>query len=324
MNGNISTNVRAMVVFALLLVMGISIVFEANRDSLALAKGMTDFNTMTSADFIEGRFVQGTIYELDDEFAYLEEYNSTFGIKHNERVTAHYYVMPLPATYDSETPQYAAVCLKNAGMITTAEKMIQETWDYWDYGTEPDVWTELPITGKISKLDGELLDYFYEWLMYGDEGATREDYAGYVCPYIITYYEPSSSSSLLVMGIVLLVAGIAGLAVTITLTVKAKHSAAEGGAAMGIPSYPVESGYTPVSSAQTTTSSPAEMEDFMRAMANLKQPEDNADEFFGTAKKSAAEEKQPEVTAPPAADGTYSDMDSIDTSGLGIGIGDDD
>ena len=77
---------RLGIAFALLLIFGVYATAIATEDNRKIAKGMQDFNQMTAADFVAGEFVQGTVYELDDEFAYLESYNSTFGIKHNERL----------------------------------------------------------------------------------------------------------------------------------------------------------------------------------------------------------------------------------------------
>ncbi len=246
-------------VFAAILIIGLVIFIPALSDNMALAKGMTDFNDMTEADFVKGRFVQGTIYELYDEFAYEEEYESTFGVKHNERVSAHYYIMPLYATYESETMQYVAVCIKNSGDAATAQKMLEETWDYWDTGAEPAVWTELPITGKVTELDGELLDYFYEWLMYGDNTATRADYEAYVCPYIIeAYYNTDGISVMLIIGGIISAIGLVGLAVAITVLVKSKKNGAEIAAADEFPvsagSFAANNGgYTPVNNTQSST-----------------------------------------------------------------------
>lgn len=51
--------------------------------------------------------------------------------------------------------------------------------------------------------------------------AVKEDYEPMICPYLITYNDPSAISSLMAAGAVLLAAGAAGLAVTIVIKVKA-------------------------------------------------------------------------------------------------------
>lgn len=251
---------RLAIVFIMLIIIGVILVGQYSKDSRAMSKGMPDFNTMLADDFEVGGFVQGTIYELNDEFAYLEEYSTTFGVKTGkEKVTAHYYVMPLYESYDldQEYPQYIAVCLRNANMVAIAEQILKEGWDYWANGTIPDVWTELPITGKVTALDGELEDYFYEWIMYGEESTNRADFAQFVAPYVITYYEPSGISGGLTGGIIMLVIGIAGAAVVLTLAIKDKNRGSAESFPVGTVSYPTStdydqaggsSGYTPASS----------------------------------------------------------------------------
>ncbi|MCM1523473.1 MAG: hypothetical protein NC120_03350 [Ruminococcus sp.] len=212
-------------IFAVLAAGGIMMLFIAGKDSAAYSKGVTDFNEMAGDDFIVGRYVEGTVFNLQDEFAYEEKYRETLGVKHNERVSAHYYVMPLLATMDSDTPQYAAVCLRNAQMIETAEIMVNETWAFYTGTQMPEEWTSMELTGKVSKLDGDLEDLMYEWMMYGDDEAIKEDYEPMICPYLITYNDPSAISSLMTAGAVLLAAGAAGLAVTIVIKVKAGRNA---------------------------------------------------------------------------------------------------
>lgn len=323
---------RLGIAFALLLIFGVYATAIATEDNRKIAKGMQDFNQMTAADFVAGEFVQGTVYELDDEFAYLESYNSTFGIKHNERVTAHYYVMPLPSTYYDQNVKYVAVCLKNSAHVAIAEKMMQETWDYWDYGTEPAVWTELPMTGKVQKMDGEVLDYFYEWMMFGEESTNRADFDKYICPYVINYYEVGNTGTGMIVGIVMIVVGAVGLAVMIALHLKNKNAPAA-----AYPSYPEGTGYNSVGGYNPVNgravnqqargeASMEEAAELMKRMESIKQPEDNADDFFGgMGRSAAAKSEEPKKEEPqPSAQPDFMDMDSIDTSSLGIGIGDDD
>lgn len=297
---------RLAAVFIALLIGGIVVVSQSVKDSKAMSKGMPDFNTMTAADFEDGMFVQGTIYELDDEFAYMEEYNTTFGIKTGkERVTAHYYVMPLAQSYYSENVQYIGVCLSNVNQIAVAEQMMQETWDWWDYDIEPDEWTELPLaSAKVTKMDSELQDYFYDWIMYGEESTDRADFVQYVAPYIITFYNSEGMSNGLTVGIVILLIGVVGLAVMIVIWIKARQGYS---APTAMPSYPVSSAggfsgdYNPVSGTDPTGSTGSPMMS-------------SSGTYGGTAGSSA----------PPPASGSYGEMDELDTSGLGVGIDDGD
>lgn len=250
-----SALIRICIVLA---VAGAMVLYMFGKDSAAYSKGVTDFNEMTESDFIADRYVDGTIYSLEDEFAYEEEYNETLGIKHNESVSAHYYVMPLFASYETETPQYIAVCLRNPAMIETAEQMVNETWDFYETGEEPEEWTSLFITGKVSKLDGELKDLMLEWMMYGDEEGSPSDYEAFICPYLITYNDPSTLSTGKNVGGVIFGIGAAGLVIMLIVWLKARGNqqtqTADGfSAPMEFPTA-ADTGYAPVNEQQQKTS----------------------------------------------------------------------
>lgn len=192
--------------------------------------------------------------------------------------------MPLQTSYENGTPVFAAVCLKNVTQISAAEQMINEMNDYWDEESDG-LYTSIPITGKVSVLDDELKQYFYEWLMYGDEGASTSEYEQYVCPYLITAVQPDSSNSALSMGALMAVIGAVLVGAVIIVTVKSRKD-----------------NVTADETVQAGVQYPEQDTALMNDMAKLHQPEDNADEFFNR----------------PIKPHETSDSDN----GLGIGIDD--
>lgn len=275
---------RLFICGVVLLIAGIACASASLAEKREIAKGMMDFNEMQASDFYKGQYVQGELLELWDEFAYMEEYTETMGIKGKSRVSAHYYVMPLQTSYENGTPVFAAVCLKNVTQISAAEQMINEMNDYWDEESDG-LYTSIPITGKVSVLDDELKQYFYEWLMYGDEGASTSEYEQYVCPYLITAVQPDSSNSALSMGALMAVIGAVLVAAVIIVTVKSRKD-----------------NVTADETVQAGVQYPEQDTALMNDMAKLHQPEDNADEFFNR----------------PIKPHETSDSDN----GLGIGIDD--
>lgn len=257
---------RLFICGVILIIAGIACAGDSLAQKREMAKGMMDFNEMQASDFYKGQYVQGELLELWDEFAYMEEYTETaLGRKTNSRVSAHYYIMPLQTSYENGTPVFAAVCLKNVTQISDAEQMINEMNDYW--GEESDgLYTSIPITGKVSVMDDELKQYFYEWLMYGDEESSTSDYDQFVCPYIITAVQPNSSSSILSMGVVMTLIGAVLVGAVVFVTIKSKR---EAGTDMS--PQAVQYGDVPYPEQDST---------LMNDMAKLHQPEDNADEFF--------------------------------------------
>lgn len=280
-----SLKLRLFICGVVLLIAGIACASASLAEKREMAKGMMDFNEMQASDFYKGQYVQGELLELWDEFAYMEEYTETaLGRKTNSRVSAHYYIMPLQTSYENGTPVFAAVCLKNVTQISAAEQMINEMNDYWDEESDG-LYTSIPITGKVSVLDDELKQYFYEWLMYGDEGASTSEYEQYVCPYLITAVQPDSSNSALSMGALMAVIGAVLVAAVIIVTVKSRKD-----------------NVTADETVQAGVQYPEQDTALMNDMAKLHQPEDNADEFFNR----------------PIKPHEKSDSDN----GLGIGIDD--
>lgn len=279
-----SLKLRLFICGVVLLIAGIACASASLAEKREIAKGMKDFNEMQASDFYKGQYVQGELLELWDEFAYMEEYTETMGIKGKSRVSAHYYIMPLQTSYENGTPVFAAVCLKNVTQISAAEQMINEMNDYWDEESDG-LYTSIPITGKVSVLDDELKQYFYEWLMYGDEGASTSEYEQYVCPYLITAVQPDSSNSALSMGALMAVIGAVLVGAVIIVTVKSRKD-----------------NVTADETVQAGVQYPEQDTALMNDMAKLHQPEDNADEFFNR----------------PIKPHETSDSDN----GLGIGIDD--
>lgn len=275
---------RLFICGVVLLIAGIACASASLAEKREIAKGMKDFNEMYESDFYKGQYVQGELLELWDEFAYMEEYTETMGIKGKSRVSAHYYVMPLQTSYENGTPVFAAVCLKNVTQISAAEQMINEMNDYWDEESDG-LYTSIPITGKVSVMDDELKQYFYEWLMYGDEESSTSEYEQYVCPYLITAVQPDSSNSALSMGALMAVIGAVLVAAVIIVTVKSRKD-----------------NVTADETVQAGVQYPEQDSTLMNDMAKLHQPEDNADEFFNR----------------PIKPHEKSDSDN----GLGIGIDD--
>ena len=276
---------RLFICGVILIIAGIACAGDSLAQKREMAKGMMDFNEMQASDFYKGQYVQGELLELWDEFAYMEEYTETaLGRKTNSRVSAHYYIMPLQTSYENGTPVFAAVCLKNVTQISAAEQMINEMNDYWDEESDG-LYTSIPITGKVSVLDDELKQYFYEWLMYGDEESSTSEYEQYVCPYLITAVQPDSSNSALSMGALMAVIGAVLVAAVIIVTVKSRKN-----------------NVTADETVQAGVQYPEQDTALMNDMAKLHQPEDNADEFFNR----------------PIKPHEKSDSDN----GLGIGIDD--
>lgn len=320
---------RAAIIFIVLFCMGATSLLTAAEQQQQISKGLDDFNYLSDSEFQKGKFVEGYVYEVYGEFAYEEMYNETLGVKHNSRVTSHYYLIPLTGSFDTDNPKFIALEIRTEEGVKNAELLMEQTWNYQDTGEEPDVWNEFPIQGKISELDSEIEGYLYEWLTNDGADGTRADYEDMICPYVISEYAPGAVGRGMGFGIVLTLIGLAGICVMLFIYFRTR----QGESLQVIPQSQDYVAYDPVNgnAAQTgsfgnttasgSVSSPAdggESQRLMEQMSRLTQPND-ADEFFGGPVRRE-EPKAPDNPSPEPK----KDMDGLDTSGLGIGIADED
>ncbi len=202
--------IRLIITFGVVLACGIMLTVSGIGDKISRSKPRADISEITADEFKNGIFVSGTIYELWDAFAYMEESDETLGVKHNTRVTANYYAMPLEASFYGEDPEpkFVALAIRDPSVIKIADKMVDETNDYYIDGIKPETWTTLEISGKVTELSGDGLKFFKKYVE--DQGFSAERT---IVPFLINDgNDGGSSTSGLVMGIILTVVGLGGIA----------------------------------------------------------------------------------------------------------------
>ncbi|MBQ8614476.1 MAG: hypothetical protein IJ416_09705 [Ruminiclostridium sp.] len=275
-----SFKTRLVVMFAALFIFGIVFTVKGISENSKAEKATDDFNYMTKSEFADGMYVKGRVYEIMGEFAVEETHNKTLGITTSKRISSHYYVVPMVGTFESDTPMYIAVEISHVDRVADAEKLMEQTWKYYDEGIEPTVWNEFDIQGKVTALDDELTDYLYEWFMYGDVGATRADYAPYICPYVVTYVNTSGNGNIfsIIMGAI----GAIGLTVIIMLHLRGNTA----------PQLNTNQGYTYTSGDSVPPYSPNAAEDLTdrgfpppAPSPAVKQDGPDIDDFFNNGEK---------------------------------------
>lgn len=261
--------------------LGISFIAAGADEKKAIEKGIKDFNTMSLGEIGAGQFVEGNVFEIYGEFAYKETYEETLGIKHGSKVTAHYYLIPMWGSFDSDSPMFIALELNSKEAVQNAELLLEQTVEYEMNGTEPDVWNEFPVQGKLKKLGGELEEYLYTWLTNDGEDGTRADYEDMICPYVIMERSVSSVEEDMTFGTVLTVICFAVVVLMLIVFIKARSSSADDAYSDGTDTPERSDGFGNVTSSGSI-SSPSdggESAKLMEQMSRLSQPDD-ADEFF--------------------------------------------
>ncbi len=179
---------RIILTVGLLLVGGIIFLIGGIADKIAYNKPKADLSELTADDLKNGMFVEGTIYEMWDNFAYEKNDSSTY----------EYFAMPLETSFELDEPVFVAIKLGNSQDKTIASRMSKETDDYYIRGKEPVVWTEMQFTGKVHKLKGEILGFFEEYVEemgYSTSSSMQ--------PYVISKYAKGNENIRIVIGAVM-------------------------------------------------------------------------------------------------------------------------
>lgn len=202
--------VRRMIFFIALSVVGIITLVNGIKGKIEHDKPRADIETLKVSDLYEGRIVEGTIYELWDEFAYTSEYDETLGIKTSkERTTDRYFAMPLESSFGSESLMFIAVSSRKSEELRVFEKMEKETNDYYN-GKEYDEYTSVHFVGKVKKLSNEYLQYFREYIAYQYDISEAEA-EKYYTPYVlVSYGQGGSNIIMIIVGSVFSVVGVLG------------------------------------------------------------------------------------------------------------------
>ncbi|MGN0640419.1 MAG: DUF6709 family protein [Oscillospiraceae bacterium] len=176
--------------------------------------------TVTADELREGMFVEGEIYELWSEFAYKEEYRTTLGVKHDQKTTDRYYLMPMVYSYFEENPKFIAVCTRNSNESSTFDRIIQETIDYYNNDKEPT--TTIHFVGKVQALKGEALGFFRESVS-ECYGVSESEAERLYTPYVIRSWKEDTSTPGIVIGAVMTALGLAGAVIFVVQIIKARR-----------------------------------------------------------------------------------------------------
>lgn len=192
--------IRLVITLAALLIGGIVFLVGGIKDKVNLSQPRVDISELTPEQLKDGMIVEGTIYELWDEFAY----ETDDGDKYS------YYAMPLETTFEESELVFVALCVGNSTDKGIASKMSKETDDYYIKNITPEVWTELHITGKVSKLKGKVLEYFEEYI---EEMEYSPNYN--MKAYTIKSFSEGSENVKLIAGIIMIAIGLIAVALIV-------------------------------------------------------------------------------------------------------------
>lgn len=198
--------IKALLAYIVIFAMGIFLLVNAIRDKIELSKPPLDIATMTEEDLRIGRYVEGDVTELWDEYAKRNEQDTKFGIRYNKGVISHYFAMPLESSENSGEPKFVTLSVGDEE-LAAAQKMARESVDGND--DAPD--TKMHIFGRLRKLRTSAASAFDKYL--GKHGFEPEDASVH---YVISVgIDERGSTYALVIAITVTAVGLVGGIITL-------------------------------------------------------------------------------------------------------------
>lgn len=213
--------IRLAILVLFLAIGGIIFLVIGIKQKVEFNQPRADIETVTANELKEGMFVEGEIYELWNEFAYTEEYESTLGVKHNEKTTDRFFTLPMEYSFYMDSPKFIAICSRDKSELSKMVKMQNEAADFYQDGKE--LVTTMHFVGKVQKLDNEYLQFFKEYIAY-EMGVGINETDQYIAPYVIRSWPEDNSTTGIIIGAVMAVLGLGGAAVFIIKFVKSRSS----------------------------------------------------------------------------------------------------
>lgn len=143
--------VKALLAYIVISAMGIFLLVNAIRDKIELSKPPLDIATMTEEDLRSGRYVEGDVTELWDEYTKRNEQDSKFGIRYYRGVMSHYFAMPLESSGYSGEPKFVTLSVGDEE-LTAAQEMARESQNRFNHGDDGTPDTKMHIIGRLRKL----------------------------------------------------------------------------------------------------------------------------------------------------------------------------
>lgn len=201
--------IKALLAYIVISAMGIFLLVNAIRDKVELSKPPLDIATMTEEDLRSGRYVQGDVTELWDEYAKREESDSKFGVRYKKHTLSHYFAMPLRSSDYSDEPKFVTLSVQEEE-LAEAQKMARESVNR-NYFNDGALKTKMHIIGRIRKLRTSAASAFDKYI--SKCGFTPENTSVH---YVISVgVDGKGSTYSLVISIVVTAVGVVGGAVAL-------------------------------------------------------------------------------------------------------------
>lgn len=213
--------IRLAILVLFLAIGGIIFLVIGIKQKVEFNQPRADLETVTANELKEGMFVEGEIYELWNEFAYTEEYESTLGVKHNEKTTDRFFALPMEYSFYMDDLKFIAICSRDKSELSKMVKMSKEAAELYQNGKE--LVTTMHFVGKVQKLENEYLQFFKEDIAY-ELGVGISEAEQYIVPYVIRSWPNDNSTAGIIIGAVMAVLGLGGAAIFIIKFVKSRSS----------------------------------------------------------------------------------------------------
>lgn len=205
--------VKAYLVAIILVIVGAFILVMGIKDLNGM-KNPADLNELKAEDIEKGLYVQGVTNFVLDYYCYEEE--TTLGVIKNE--TNRWYLIPFGENLDC----YIGVKVSGEKDFEKYEQVCNDTWAYLE-GTSASPQYNLDVRGKVARCSGEIQDNLESYVA-EFSAAIGEDCSDMFVNYYIDLTTTNGNVATIIMGAVVIVAGIGFLVFTLNRAKKEEEA----------------------------------------------------------------------------------------------------
>ncbi|MDE5859920.1 MAG: hypothetical protein K2H23_05995 [Oscillospiraceae bacterium] len=192
---------RLVILFLVFAVVGVMLTFGSISNIIKMNGDVKDFNYDSMQDIKKGDIVGGEIGYILDCYANETTTNTTMGVETSSRTSREYFIMPLLNEEDYAKDLYITVSASKYEDRQLLYAICDDTYELFD-GNDDIQWHDMLFVAKVKKLDPDLNKYLTEW--FEEAEYFDDDIQSHIVPFELSYFDPSTAYTNLVIGLIML------------------------------------------------------------------------------------------------------------------------
>ena len=195
---------RLVILVIVLFIAGIMLTVGSVADIIKMNGTVKDFNYDSMQNIKKGEIVCGEIGYILDCYAGETTTNTTMGIETSSRTSREYFIMPLLNDADAEKDLYITVSAAKAEDRQLLYAICDDTYAAFD--GEDVQWHDMLFVAKVKPLEDDLTQFLREWFEEAEYFEAGENISSHIVPFELSYYNPNTAYTNLVIGLILIAA----------------------------------------------------------------------------------------------------------------------